>query len=68
MGTGPGDGILRPLREDVEVGALLPELSAVDGVGVELAGADLVAVVEEVVFAPANVKASILGILAEGKG
>ena len=28
VGTGPGDGVLRPFREHVEVGALLPELSA----------------------------------------
>ena len=68
VGTGPGDGVLRPFREHVEVGALLPELSAVDGIGVELAGADHVPVVEEVVLAPADVKASVLGILLEGKG
>ena len=37
--------LLRPFREHVEVGALLPELLAVDGVGVELAGADHVPVI-----------------------
>ena len=54
MGTSPGDGILGPLAEEVEVRAFVLELATMEGVGVEVAGADLVVVAEEGEFAPAE--------------
>ena len=67
VGTDRGDGILGPLEEEVEMATLLQVLSAMDSIGLEIAWTDLVAVIEEVVFAPADVEASILGVPAEEK-
>ena len=60
VGASVGDGILGPLTEVVDVGAGDEELASLDGVGGELAGADVVAAVEEVVIAPAEVEAVVV--------
>ena len=54
VGAGLGDGILGPLTEVVDVRAGKEELASSDSVGGELAGANVVAVVEEVMIAPAH--------------
>ena len=59
VGTGPGDGILRPPIEVVDVGAGEEELASFSAGG-KLAGADVVAAVEEVVIAPAHVEAVVV--------
>ena len=68
VGTSPGDGILRPLTEVVDVGAGDEELASLDGVGGELAGADVVAAVEEVVIAPAEVEAVVVSTPVDEEG
>ena len=59
VGAGVGPGILGPLAEVVDVGAVEEELASLDGVGWELAGADVVGAVEEVEIAPAHVEAVV---------
>ena len=56
VGAGVGQGI----QEVVEVRAIEEELASLEGVGVELAGADVVAAVEEEVIAPAEVEAVVV--------
>ena len=62
VGTGPGDGILGPLREKVDVGAGYVEFATLNGIGVEFAGANGVTVVEERVIAPADVEAVVVAV------
>ena len=66
--TGPGDGILRPLTEEVGMGAGYVKFAALDGVGCEFAGADGVAVVEEIVIAPADVEAVVVVVPVDEEG
>lgn len=68
VGTGPGEGIFGPLTEVVDVGAGYEELASLDGVGMELAGADVVAAVEEVVIAPAHVEAVVVVVSVDEEG
>ena len=68
VGAGPGDGILRPLTEEVGVGAGYVKFAALHGVGCEFAGADGVAVVEEIVIAPADVEAVVVVVPVDEEG
>ena len=60
MGAGPGEVILGPFAEVVDVGAGDEELASLDSVGGELAGADVVAAVKKVVMAPAHMEAVVV--------
>ena len=68
VGTGPGEGIFGPLTQVVDVGAGYEELASLDGVGMELAGADVVAAVKEVVIAPAHVEAVVVVVSVDEEG
>ena len=68
VGASVGDGILGPLTEVVDVGAGYEELASLDGVGMELAGADVVAAVEEVMIAPAHVEAVVVVVSVDEEG